>query len=81
MLDMIEAEANSKETKNFKKLLFWACGIESVLKQDNSKLDSSKQKIDTSIEENKYLSNICDLNAVVAMALCGFLYGFFNRFN
>ncbi len=40
-----------------------------------------KQKIDTSIDEDKFLNFICDLLAVIVMASVGFTFGFLNRFN
>lgn len=55
------------------------CGIESSLKTSKAKTDV-KYKIDTSIYQDKFWSNVCDINAVIAMALCGFCYAFFNKF-
>lgn len=64
-----------------KVFIYWLCGIESSLVKNNVKSNSSEDyKIDTSINQSKFLSNVCDINAVIAMALCGFCYAFFNRF-
>ena len=61
------------ESGKFKRAFFWLCGI----KQMN---DAPKYTIDTSIAQDPFWKNVCDVNAVIAMALCGFCYGFFNKF-
>ena len=79
-----ESEKRSVEIKEkpgrFKIALFWICGIESSLYEDTNK-PKEVYKINTSIDESRFWSNICDLNAVIAMALCGFCYAFFNTFD
>ncbi len=83
MLNRISNKNNSNEAKStLKKAFFWICGIESL---SNKNLNDSIQnreedKKDTSIHETKFASNLCDINAVIVMALCGFCYAFFNRF-
>ena len=80
---------NHERAPKWKKTIFWICGIETLLKQEELKkhLSDSEQntnvnvKIDTSIHQDRFWSNVCDVNAVIAMALCGFCYGFFNKFN
>ena len=65
----------------FKIALFWICGIESNLKENFSDDLKVKQEVDTSIEQDKFWSNICDINAVFAIALSGFCIAFFNKFD
>lgn len=79
---------NHETAPKWKKTIFWICGIESLLKQEELRKNSSDLeennkvlKIDTSIHQDPFWSKICDINAVIAMALCGFCYGFFNKFN
>lgn len=73
-------ETNDKHVKMHKKVFFWLCGIEKYLNFGKNS-ETKDEKIDTSIEENRFWSGICDANAVIAMAFCGFCYAFFNRFN
>lgn len=70
-----------KSPGRIKTILFWICGVESVLKQGVNKPDQPAPKVDTSIEENKWLSRLCDVNAIVAIALSGFCIAFFNRYD
>jgi hypothetical protein len=63
----------------FKRFLNWICGMDVNLK--NRAKRQVKQKIDTSIDEDNFLSFICDLLALIVMASVGFTFGFFNRFN
>lgn len=81
---------NHESAPKWKRTIFWICGIESLLKQEqlnkhasecNLEINSKKVKIDTSIHQDRFWSIVCDVNAVIAMALCGFCYGFFNKFN
>lgn len=36
--------------------------------------------MDTSIDENQFWSRVCDINALIAMSLAGFVIAFFNKF-
>jgi hypothetical protein len=80
---------NPNEASKLKKIIFWLCGIESMLKPKNSdEINSTDTEsnvnnkiIDTCIYQDPFWSKFCDVNAVIAMALCGFCYGFFNKFN
>ena len=64
----------------FKIALFWICGIESNLKENFNEDLKVIQKVDTSIEQDPFWSNICDLNAVIALALCAFVIAFYNKY-
>ena len=61
------------ESGKFKRAFFWLCGIKSA--------DTPKYTIDTSIAQDPFWKNVCDVNAVIAMAMCGFCYAFFNKFS
>ncbi len=65
----------------FKTALFWVCGIESSLKEVQQDVHQEPELIDTSISENKFWSNVCDANAVFAIALSGFCIAFLNKFD
>ena len=69
--------ANSK----FKIALFWICGIESNLKENFNEDLKVIQKVDTSIEQDPFWSNICDLNAVIALSLNAFVIAFYNKYD
>ena len=73
------AAAPKKQASFFKKAFFWICGIE---KQMNS-VDMNAEEIpadpaDTSIDQNTFWAVICDINAIIAMALAAFCFAFFN---
>jgi hypothetical protein len=71
-----------KTDNKFRKVLYWICGVGKYLNKENETVDRLKTyRIDTSIDESTFWSTVCDINAVLAMALCGFLYAFFNKFN
>lgn len=72
-------ESNENKVGLYKKMFFWLCGIEKYMNSEN-KSNNNNEKINTSIEENKLWSSVCDINAVIAIAFCGFCYAFFNRF-
>ncbi len=73
-------DTETDEPSGAKKIVYWLCGINSFIKNKN-KLPQTDFKIDTSIDENPTLKKICDVNAVLAMAFCGFCYGFFNKYS
>ena len=80
--DYIVEDSHSKPPPGrVKTALFWICGIESVLNKGDNKLDHPVQKVDTSIDENKWLARLCDVNAVIAISLSGFFIAFFNRYD
>lgn len=69
-----------KPTK-LKTALFWLCGIESSLKKpDEVETPPTEAEMDTSIYQEKFWSNLCDINAVIALALSGFVIAFLNKF-
>ena len=72
------AMEEEKKASKLKWITYWMCGIESSLTKN--KVKQPKYVIDTSIYQSKFWSNVCDANAVIAMALCGFCYAFFNKF-
>jgi hypothetical protein len=75
-----KTQGNDIKMKNvFKRFLYWICGMDVILKNRANR--QVKQKIDTSIDEDKFLSFICDLLAVIVIASVGFTFGFFNRFD
>jgi hypothetical protein len=65
-----------KERISFKNALLWICGIEGSVQKV-----AKNDVIDTSIDEKPTKKNICDLNVVIALAIAGFFYGFFNKFD
>ncbi len=73
-----EESATLKNTSFFKKSLDWICGIESISLNKNELVE--EQKVDTSIDQTRFDSNVCDISAVLVMAFCGFCYAFFNKF-
>jgi hypothetical protein len=75
-LEVIE----QKQEGRMKWLVYWICGIESSLNSNKNISNQPKYIIDTSIYQSKFWSNVCDTNAIIAMALCGFFYAFFNKF-
>lgn len=86
-LDNNDEEKDEQEQEQsaglFKTILYWICGVEASLKKNkgnNNNNDNVKYKIDTTINQTKFESNMCDLNAIIAMALCAFCYAFFNKF-
>lgn len=64
-----------------KKAFFWICGIETTLNQDDALDTSEPHYVDTSIDQKPFWGVICDINAVIAMALAGFCFAFFNKYN
>ena len=84
----LEEITEKKPTKVYSKpgklkvALFWICGIESSLKQ-NFEVTSEKQLeqvVDTSIDQDPFWANVCNVNAIVAISLSGFCIAFFNRY-
>jgi len=59
-------------------MLFWTCGIEKMNRNDGVK--ELPQIIDKSIDEDPKMKLICDLNAIIAIALSCFCFAFFNKF-
>lgn len=79
--DQVKPEQDEhKEMNVFKKGLYWLCGIESAIDKDvHASIEETK--LDTSIKENSFWATVCDVNAVIAMSVCGFLYAFYNNFS
>lgn len=72
------------EMSRAKKLLYWICGLETYINKDHRKIDAGKSRkdiIDTSIDQTNLAKSICNVNAVAAIAVCGFIYGFFWKKN
>lgn len=70
------------EHGKFKKALFWICGIESSLKQSpHDDNPVAFNYVDTSIDQDKFWSVFCDINAIIALAVSGFGIAFFNKFD
>lgn len=74
---MKRAEQVQKKNSFFKTAFFWICGIEKQMSQPDSEQTSSEQ-VDTSIEQNRFWAVVCDINAIIAMALSAFCFAFFN---
>lgn len=65
----------------FKKAFFWICGIESGLNKRDVSKSIKPHTPDTSIEQEPFWSAVCDINAVIAIALSGFCIAFFNKYH
>ena len=72
-------EQRPKPSK-LKVALFWICGIESSLKEGYDPDAKIEHEIDTSIDQDPFWSNVCDLNAVIAIAISGFTVAFYNKY-
>ena len=70
-----------KKIGEFKKLIFYICGIESLLKANYVETSDDSFKMDTSIESNPYWSKVCSINAVIVFTFTGFVVAFFNKFD
>ena len=66
-----------------KKGMYWLCGIESMINSSDepAKIESKQHEMDTSISQDPFWAKVCDINAVLAIALSAFCIGFFNRYN
>jgi len=79
--DIIDQDSDKPPSK-LKKAFFWICGIEKMLQQTNEENKEEKSnEIDTSIDEEPFWALICNINAVLAIALCGFCVAFFNKYD
>jgi len=80
--DIIELDSDKPPSK-LKKAFFWICGIEKMLqnKTEENLQDKSTNIVDTSIDEEPFWALICNINAVLAIALCGFCVAFFNKYD
>lgn len=79
-----DTDDERKELSSFRKIMYWICGVEKFINVDRAKLNKANDnnfKIDTSIDQSPLWSNVCDINAIIAMAICSFLYAFFNKFS
>lgn len=68
----------------WRKALYWLCGVEKYINKshrEEESYDEKATKIDTSIDQTPTARNLCDVNAVIAMAVCSFIYAFFNKFS
>lgn len=82
-LDELPSMFRGENLGFFKKAVVWICGLEKK-KTSNSSTSppvSTSNKPDTSIDQHKFWSVVCDINAVIAIALCGFCFAFFNKYN
>ena len=64
-------------------ILYWVCGIESILKKPSEEelmVYQTASKVDTSIDQDRFWNNFCDINAVIALALTGFVIAFLNKY-
>ena len=81
--------AYSQEPSKLKTLLYWMCGIESLLKANDSTTSSPSNDpnqiafnyVDTSIDQDPMWARVCNVNAVVAISLSGFFIAFFNKYD
>lgn len=77
-------ENKPKDMSKARKLLYWLCGVETYINKDHRKIDFDPtriEKIDTSIDQTSFARAVCDVNAALAIAVCGFMYAFFNKFS
>ena len=75
---MSEQKQNIEPPSKLKKAVYWLCGIESHVKQDN--LPEVEEVIDTSITTDPFWSMVCDVNAIIAIGLSVFCFAFFNLY-
>jgi hypothetical protein len=75
-------QENDTETSpgKLKVAFFWICGIESSLNKDKDVNIVPEYNVDVSIDQDKFWANVCDLNAVFAIALMSFGFAFLNKF-
>lgn len=78
-INKIMSVNKNKHFKNKSKILLWIFGIERETPKA-AQLKTSKQ-INLLKEEDSYWSKINNTQAVFQLALCGFLWIFFNEFN
>jgi hypothetical protein len=76
---------NNKEHKEAswtKKAFFWICGIEKSLEKKDHSLEEEVgiEKVDTSIDQEAKWASLCSITSVVVMALSGFTYAFFYKY-
>lgn len=55
----------------------FVCGIGSA----TNKSKASIVFTDTSIQESRFGSMVCDIVAAISLSLCGFVFAFFNKYN
>lgn len=73
--------STTRKYVKLRKALYWICGVEKYLNMERKwEVEQHHPKIDTSIDQSKLASIVCNVNAVIAMAICGFVYAFFNKF-
>lgn len=70
-----------KKVSRWRKMAYWICGVEKYLEMEHMIEIEHQHEIDTSIDQSESASNICNINAVIAMAVCAFMYAFFNKFS
>lgn len=73
---MKRVEQAQKKNSFFKTAFFWICGIEKQMSQPD--FEQTSEQVDTSIEQNRFWAVVCDINAIIAMALSAFCFAFFN---
>lgn len=75
-----QTKSTSHEPKKIgylKKIILLICGVNAKT-MNNPNIEV---KMDTSIEETKFWSKICDIGTVISLAVCGFFFAFFNKFD
>jgi DNA gyrase/topoisomerase IV subunit B len=77
----VSIDFEEKEVSALKKTFFWICGIETHLKENGlPTVEQAPQIVDTSIDQDPKWAFVCDINAIVAIALSGFIVAFFNNY-
>jgi hypothetical protein len=77
---MMSARSQNKAS-GLKKLFFWICGIESMQKAKGTEVPhSQRHDVDTSIDQDRFWAKMCNINAVIALALSAFFFAFFNKY-
>ncbi|XP_066450867.1 sodium/glucose cotransporter 4 isoform X1 [Eleutherodactylus coqui] len=78
----VQEETASCKTKTYpwwKRLFFWFCGISTQPEAKISKEEELKLKIKmTSIEEKPFWRAVCNINAIILLAINVFLWGYFG---
>jgi lipopolysaccharide export LptBFGC system permease protein LptF len=79
----VMSSRSQNKVSSLKKILFWICGIESMqkAKETTEVPHSQRHDIDTSIDQDKFWAKICNINAVIALALSAFFFAFFNKYD
>ncbi len=72
-------DPSNKNLKYYSKVAFsWICGVEHQIEDDNKAVTTSTMPL--LAPENLFWKRICNINAIVIIALCTFLMAFFTDY-